>query len=102
MVDSTMFAKACEESKQILCKLDTFCYNAHMQQPQMLDLKNIAILETDDGLDKMWLTLSFENRLRIHLEILQRGIKLEEAIKGVSISHRMDKTVHYNILEDAF
>lgn len=68
----------------------------------MLNLKNIAILETDDGLDKMWLTLTYEDRLRIHLETLQRGIKLEKAIKGIQIPRCMDKTVHYNILRDAF
>lgn len=73
-----------------------------MAQPRMLDLKNIAIFETDDGLDPMWLTLSFEDRLRIHLQTLQRGIKLEEAIKGMTISRRVDKTVRYDILKDAF
>jgi hypothetical protein len=73
-----------------------------MKQRLMLDLKNISISESDDGLDPTWLNLDYETRLQLHLETLQRGIRLEEAIKGVVIPKRMDKSIHYNILVDAF
>jgi hypothetical protein len=69
---------------------------------KMLDLKTIAIDETDDGLDPTWLMLSYETRLQKNLETLQRGIKLEEAIKGISIPQSVNKSVHYDILRDAF
>jgi hypothetical protein len=69
---------------------------------KVLDLKTIAIDETDDGLDPSWLLLGYEARLQKNLETLQRGIKLEEAIKGISIPQRVDKSVHYDILRDAF
>jgi hypothetical protein len=68
----------------------------------MLNLKNIAIDESDDGLDWAWLDLSYEERLRLHWQILQRGIKLEEAIKGIVIPQHVDKTVRYSIVKDAF
>lgn len=69
---------------------------------RMLDLKNMVIDESDDGLDPTWLNYSFEERLALHQQILLRGMALEEAVKGVIIPRRMDKTVHYDVLRDAF
>jgi hypothetical protein len=68
----------------------------------MLDLKAVAIDESDDGIDPTWLLLSYEMRLRKNLEALQRGIRFEEAIKNKFIPQKVDKSVHYDILRDAF
>jgi hypothetical protein len=73
-----------------------------MKSVQMLDLKNMVIDEADDGLDPAWLNYSYEERLALHSQILLRGMALEEAVKGVLIPRRIDKTVHYNVLRDAF
>jgi hypothetical protein len=79
-----------------------FCYTTNMAQTTWLNLKNIAIDESDDGLDPNWLLLPYETRLQKNFEAVQRGIKLEEALKNKSIPQKVDRNIHYNILRDAF
>lgn len=73
-----------------------------MRPVQMLEPKNDAIDESDDGLDPNWLLLTPQERFALHAKIQSRGRKLEEAIKGILISDRVDKSVTYDIARDAF
>lgn len=73
-----------------------------MQPARMLDLKNDVIDESDDDLDPDWLLLTPEERFALHAKIQSRGLKLEEAIKGIRIASSIDKSVRYNLLRDAF
>jgi hypothetical protein len=73
-----------------------------MESVRILDLKNSTIDESDNDLDPTWLIYSYEQRLALHSQILLRGMALEEAVKGVVIPRHMDKTVHYDVLRDAF
>lgn len=73
-----------------------------MQPVKMLELKANAIDESDDGLDPNWLLLTPQERFAIHAKIQSRSRKLEEAIKGIQISDRVDKSVTYDIVRDAF
>jgi hypothetical protein len=77
-------------------------YNAFMPAIRMLDIQSTAFDETDDGLEPAWLLLSPEERLRQHQIIIECGLKLEEAIKGVQIPRTIDRSVRYDILRDAF
>jgi hypothetical protein len=77
-------------------------YNVPMPAIRMLDIQNTAFSETDDGLEPDWLLLSPEERLRQHRVIIECGLKLEEAIKGIEIPRTIDRSVRYDILRDAF
>ncbi len=77
-------------------------YNHFMALARMLDIKNTAIDPLDDGLDTTWLELSYEERLARHAQILLQGWQLEAAIGKTGIRQRMDKTVRYDLLRDAF
>ncbi len=69
---------------------------------RMLDIQSTAFDETDDGLELAWLLLSPEERLWQHQIIIECGLKLEEAIKGIQIPRTIDRSVRYDILRDAF
>jgi hypothetical protein len=83
-------------------KAQGICYTFAMAEIKFLNLKDVAIDESNGGLDPNWLLLSYEMRLQRNLEAIQRGINLEEAIKNKAVPQKVDRSVHYNILRDAF
>lgn len=70
--------------------------------PVLLDLKKIAFDDSSDDLDWSWLNKPYTERLRLHFLAMERGLSLEEAVRGIAIGRFVDKSVRYDIKRDAF
>jgi hypothetical protein len=68
----------------------------------LLDIKNIAFDDSSDDLDWSWLNKPYAERLRLHFLAMERGLNLEQAVKGVTIGRFVDKSMRYDIKRDAF
>jgi hypothetical protein len=62
-------------------RLENFAILGSMAKTKWLNLKDIAIDESDDGLDPNWLLLPYETPLQRNFEAIQHGLRLEEAVK---------------------